>query len=152
MKTPARTIVKAGLVAGILDAIAAMGMTIIRGGKDPSVVWRYVASGVFGPEALTGGVPMVLWGLAFHFLIALLFAAFYFLIYPQLQRFITSPVAIGLLYGILIWLVMNRVVLPLSKVPSAPFDLSKAAIGMALIMIMVGLPISIIVNRHYLSR
>ncbi|MVM31345.1 DUF1440 domain-containing protein [Spirosoma sp. HMF4905] len=149
-----RTIIKAGLVAGLLDAIAAMTMTIIRGGKDPSAVWRYVASGVFGQEALTGGVPMVLWGLAFHFFIALAFAAFYYLIYPKLHRFIGSPVTIGLLYGILIWLVMNRIVLPLSNIPPPPqpFDPVRAAISMAIIMVMVGLPISLIVNRHYSSR
>lgn len=149
-----RTILWAGLVAGILDALAAMTMTIIRGGKDPLAVWRYVASGVFGPESLAGGTPMVAWGLVFHFFIALTFAALYYLIYPQLHRFISSPVAIGLLYGILIWLVMNRIVLPLSNIPAPtqPFDPARVAISMAIIMIMVGLPISLIVHRHYAGR
>ncbi|QDK78519.1 DUF1440 domain-containing protein [Spirosoma sp. KCTC 42546] len=147
-----RTIIYAGLVAGLLDAVAAMTMLIIRGGKDPAAVWRYVASGVFGKEALTGGTDMVAWGLAFHFFIALSFAAFFFLIYPQLHRYISRPVAIGLLYGILIWLVMNRIVLPLSKAPAQPFDPARAAIGMVIIMVMVGLPISLIVSRHYSGR
>lgn len=147
-----RTIIYAGLVAGILDALAAMTMLIIRGGKDPAAVWRYVASGVFGKEALVGGTDMVVWGLAFHFFIALSFAAFFFLIYPQLHRYISSPAVVGLLYGILIWVIMNRVVLPLSQTPPQPFDPAKAVIGMLIIMIMVGLPISLIVSRHYSGR
>lgn len=147
-----RTILRAGLVAGILDAIAAMTLLIIRGGKDPAAVWRYVASGIFGKEALAGGTAMVIWGLAFHFFIALSFAAFFFLIYPQLRRFINSPAVVGLLYGILVWVIMNRVVLPLSQIPAQPFDLTKAVISMLIIMVMVGLPISLIVSRHYLSQ
>ena len=147
-----RTIIWAGLVAGTLDAFAAMTTTVLRGGKDPLAVWKYVASGVFGKAALVGGPSMIAWGLVFHFFTALTFAAFFFLIYPQIHRFIHSPAIIGLLYGILVWGVMNRIVLPLSNVSIQPFDPTRAAIGMVIIMVCVGLPISLIVNRHYSDR
>ena len=147
-----RTVIWAGFVAGVLDALAAMTLFMIRGGKNPTDVWKYVASGLFEKVALTGGSDMVLWGLAFHFFIALSFALFFFLIYPRLHRLIPSPVVAGLLYGVFAWLVMNRIVLPLSNVPAAPFNLVRALIGMAIIMVMVGLPIALIINRYYRDR
>ncbi|GAB3694955.1 hypothetical protein GCM10027592_16480 [Spirosoma flavus] len=129
-----------------------MAMTMIRGGKNPLVVWPYVASGAFGPEALTGGTPMIVWGLLFHFLIALTFAGFFVLIFPAIRQYINQPAIVGLLYGVFVWLIMNRVVIPLSKLPASPFDLSRALIGMAIIMVCVGLPIALIVNRYYVAR
>ncbi|MBD2701808.1 hypothetical protein IC229_14245 [Spirosoma sp. BT702] len=147
-----RTIISAGLTAGVLDALAAMTMLMIRGGKNPLAVWSYVASAAFGQEALTGGTPMVVWGLVFHFFIALTFAGFFFLIFPAIRQYINQPVIVGLLYGIFVWLIMNRVVIPLSKLPAQPFDLSKAWIGIVIIMVFVGLPIALIVNRNYVAR
>ncbi|UFH53773.1 DUF1440 domain-containing protein [Spirosoma sp. KNUC1025] len=146
-------IIRAGLVAGTLDALAAMVMFMIRGGKNPAAVWRYVASGVFGKEALTGGTDVVVWGLIFHFLIALIWAVIFFVIYPTLCRFINNPIITGLLYGVLVWVVMNLIVLPLSHVPPVPpFDLSKALIGMVIIMVCVGLPIARITHNYYSNK
>lgn len=147
------TIVRAGLVAGTLDALGAMTTFMLRGGKNPALVWKYVASGVFGKEALAGGTDVVIWGLIFHFLIALIWAVIFFMIYPTLRRFISNPIVTGLLYGVLVWVIMNLVVLPLSHIPPAPpFDLSKALIGMSVLMICIGLPISLIVSKHYSGR
>ncbi|MBD2757597.1 DUF1440 domain-containing protein [Spirosoma validum] len=147
-----RTILRAGLIAGLLDALAAMGMFMVRGGKNPAVVWKYVASSVFGKEALTRGTGMVIWGLVFHFLIALIWASFFFVIYPALRRFIVTPAISGLLYGIFVWVVMNLVVLPLSYVTPQTFELSKVLIGSGIIMVCVGLPISLVVSKYYLGR
>ncbi|GAB3959326.1 hypothetical protein GCM10028805_55230 [Spirosoma harenae] len=150
---PIRTILLAGLATGMLDALAAMLMTIIRGGKDPLIVWKYVASGAFGKEALAGGTDMVIWGLAFHFLIALTFAALFFLIYPLLRRFIDNTVIMGLLYGIPVWVIMNLAVIPLSKIGATPsFDLSKVAIGMGILMVCIGLPNALIVGKQFGDR
>ncbi|GAB4029575.1 hypothetical protein [Spirosoma gilvum] len=149
---PISIILRAGVVAGILDALAAMIMVLVRGGKDPLVVWKYVASGALGQEALTGGSAMIVLGLAFHFFIALSFAALFYVIYPQLRRFIDSQAAMGLLYGIPIWVIMNLIVIPASKIKTAPFELSKVAIGMGILMVCVGLPIALIVSKNYADR
>lgn len=147
-----RTIIWAGLVAGTLDAIGATVVFMLRGGKDPSGIWKYVASGVFGKEAFTNGSGMALWGLFFHFSIAVTFAVFFFLMYPIIRRFFRNPVLVGLLYGILVWFVMNLIVLPLSNVTTQPFELSRVLIGMGILMVCIGLPISLIVSRQYSER
>jgi uncharacterized membrane protein YagU involved in acid resistance len=143
------TIAWAGLVAGTLDAIATVVMFLSAGGKSPIRVFQFIASGIFGKDAFVDGSLMAVWGVVIHFTIALMFAAFFFFIYPQIYRFISRPVAIGLLYGLLIWVVMNRIVLPFSNAPALPFDPTKAVIELLVLMILVGLPISLIVHKHY---
>ena len=56
-QSAASAIVLTGFIAGTLDITAACIQYYIRTGKGPANVLRYVASGVFGKEAFTGGVP-----------------------------------------------------------------------------------------------
>lgn len=147
-----RTIIQAWLIAGTLDITAAMISFMAYGNKDLARLFQYIASGIFGKEAYAGGTAMVIWGLLFHYSIALIFAIVFFAIYPSIRRFISSPVAVGLLYGILVWVVMNRIVLPLSNVALPPFNLIRAFIGMVVLMFAIGLPIALIVHKHYTDR
>jgi hypothetical protein len=57
--------------------------------------------------------------------------------------------ASGLLYGLLVWLIMNRIVLPLTKIHLAQFQWSNALIGMALLMLFIGLPVAYITDAYY---
>jgi uncharacterized membrane protein YagU involved in acid resistance len=57
------------------------------------------------------------------------------------------PIVAGLAYGVVVWLVMNLVVLPLSAVRQGPFNPAQAAVGMAMLMCCIGLPIALIVGR-----
>ena len=75
---PLKVILVAGLVAGTLDILAAFVQTYINTRKGPDIVLKYIASGVFGrKEAFGGGDSMIIWGLLFHFIIAMAFAAFF---------------------------------------------------------------------------
>jgi hypothetical protein len=147
-----RTILWAGLVAGTLDALGATIVFMLRGGKDPAGIWKFVASGIFGKEAFAGGSGMVVWGLVFHFCIAITWAIIFFQLYPTLRRLISNPVVLGLLYGIVVWLVMNLGVLPLSNVTTQPFRLSGVLIGMGVLVVCIGLPISLITHKYYSGR
>jgi hypothetical protein len=51
------------------------------------------------------------------------------------------------LYGVVVYLFMNFVVLPLSAVTRRPVPLSGRIIGMLIIIFCVGLPIAIVVRR-----
>lgn len=55
----------------------------------------------------------------------------------------------GCLYGVFIWIVMTQVVLPLSNTPKIPFNMIQAIIGINILMIAVGIPISIIIGNYY---
>ena len=142
-------IVGTALLAGTLDITAAMTNFAVSSGRNPLQVLPYVASGVFGKAAFNGSPTMLVWGLVFHFGIALAFTVFYFWLYLRLAWLGRHPVLGGLLYGIAVWLVMNRVVVPLSQVPVGPFNLTQALINAGILMLCIGLPISLLAHRYY---
>src|SRR5205085_9488017 len=75
-------ILATGLLAGTLDAIAAIVNYTINGGKLPSKIFQYIASGAVGPQAFTGGAGMIILGIVLHYTIAMSFTLFFFLIFP----------------------------------------------------------------------
>lgn len=144
-----KALLMAWLVSGMLDILAAFIQGYLMRGILPQTILRYVASGIFGSEAFTGSALMVLSGLVIHFLVAFGWALLYFLLYPRLIFLHKNPVMSGILYGALVWVMMNRVIVPLTAIPEAPFNLTNALIGMGILMLMIGLPNAFIARRYY---
>ena len=137
-----------GLIAGTLDICAAFLTAWLRRGIRPVVVLRFVASGLLGPAALSGGAKTAAVGLALHFLIATGATIVFYLASRKLRFLVERPVHFGLLYGVAVYLFMNFVVLPLSLVPRGTMTVSGFIIGLLTIMFCVGLPIALIVRRY----
>lgn len=137
----------AGLLAGTLDILAACGNFSIQTGRDPSIVLKFVASGALGPDALAGGIPIALLGLLFHFIIAFSWTTLFFIIYPKLPK--GSWILYGLIYGVVVWLLMNLVVIPLTKIQPRPFNWNSAIIGAIILMLAIGLPISYLARKYH---
>lgn len=146
------TILFAGLLAGFLDGAAASVNYYIASGNSPTRVFQYIASAVFGKKAYSGGVGMVVWGLIFHFLIALIFSGLLFLVYPVLYRLLKSKLIMGIVYGLIVWVIMNLVVVPLTNAARFPFSLKSIIIGVGILIFMVGIPIALIVHQYYAIR
>ena len=145
-----KAILLATLIAGTLDILAAIVSYTIKGGKEPVKIFYFIASGVFGKDMAYGsGSGMAVAGLLFHYMIALLFAIFLFFVYPSLKSFLKNKIVIGLLYGIFVWLVMNKIVLPLSNSPALPFNVKGAVIGALILMFCIGLPLALIIDKFY---
>jgi len=138
-----------GLLTGLLDGLAAILHFSVNGGKNPANIFKFIASGVFGKQAFSGGTIMVFWGALFHFLIALLFTAFFFLIFPKIKWLGQNKLLAGILYGIFVWVVMNCLVLPLSNTRPLPFDAGKALIAALILITCVGLPVSLMAHKYY---
>ena len=136
-----------GLIAGTLDIVAAFLTAWWRGGIGPVRVLHFISSGILGNEAYTGGAKTAILGLALHFLIATVATIAFYFASRSLFFLIERPVVAGLLYGVLIYLIMNFVVIPLSNVAQRPATVSGRVIGVLTIMLCVGLPIAIIVRR-----
>lgn len=141
-----------GFVAGMLDAVAGVIVYFIFFKLNPLQVLQFIASGVFGPSAIDGGVLMILAGIAFHFFIAYVVAVIYFFAYPKIEVLRSQKVIMGLLYGLGIWLIMNLIVLPNSNIPKGPFDFNLAVVGIIWHMVLVGLPIALFTAKHYDSK
>lgn len=140
------------LVAGIIDIILAFISAHLKSGVKPDGVLKFIASGILGKSAFRGGSGVMLTGLGLHFVIAFLFTAILFFIYPRVNWMKQNKVAAGIVYGICAWLVMNLVVLPLSKVPKIPFTVSEMLIGMSILIIAIGLPIIFFANKYYSNQ
>lgn len=106
------TIGRATLIAGGLDFLFA---SIVLSGGAVARLWQFVASGVFGRDAFSMGMAGALWGVLFHFLIMGMFSAFMFLVCTRTTLIARWTFVGGLAYGIFIWLVMNLLVVPLSR-------------------------------------
>ena len=150
MKTnnSARAIFWGGLIAGTLDLTGACVVSWLRAGVAPQRVMQSVASGLLGPDAYTGGVKTAVLGVALHFLIATTWTVVFYLASRVLGFLIEWPVTMGLLYGVIVYLFMNFVVLPRSAFRQrTPPALSGRIIGALIIMFCIGLPIALIVRR-----
>jgi hypothetical protein len=144
----AKAIILAGLLAGTLDLTTAM---IVY--KLPAIpMLKYIASGAFGKDAFNGGVTIYLMGLVFHYTIAFFWTILLFLFYPKIKRFFKNVFVIGFLYGIVIWLVMNLVVVPMTHITRGPIRFTPAIIGASILIVMIGFPVSILANKYYQAK
>jgi zinc transporter ZupT len=87
-----------------------------------------------------------------HYLIALFWTTLFYLASLKLTIARRHVVLSGLLYGLVIYLAMNLVVLPNSRVPhSHPISTASIVNGVLALMLCIGLPVSIVISR-YLTR
>jgi hypothetical protein len=141
-----RPILIATLVAGILDILSAFVFAGMSGMK-PLGVLRFVASGPFGAAATpTAGWAAV--GLAVHFAIMACMAGAYMPAASRIPALLRHPVLAGLAYGLLLWLVMYWLVMPLRF--GMPLPNTLRAVGNQLFShcILVGIPIALVARRY----
>jgi len=144
------TILWLGFLTGTLDGIAALIWNGISSGSiNATVVFKFIASAVFGPAAFKGGAEMVVAGIVFHYIIALVFSMVYYLLYPAFDKFLRSKYQVAVFYGIITWLVMNLAVVPLSKIGYHHITAKAATIGLIILIICIGLPIALITDKKY---
>jgi hypothetical protein len=151
-RLPAR-VLAAGAVVGVLDGLAAEFLNVVVLGRSTPVrVFQGVARAVLGPAAFDGGGRTFALGLALHFAVALTWAALYAAVYeriPALRRATRTgggAVAVGVVFGPLVWLVMRFAVLPLTQAATGPVR-SWVFLAMLVVhMLMVGLPIALLVR------
>jgi hypothetical protein len=140
------------LVAGTLDITYACVFSYLRRGVPPDRVLKYVASGALGSDALEGGAGAAAAGLFFHYLIAFLFTAFFFAVAARVPRVLERPLLTGALYGIGIYVVMNYVVVPLSRIGPRPTPPTIVwTTGVLVHMFLIGVPIALAARRAFPS-
>jgi hypothetical protein len=147
MITRLHPILLGGLLVGVLDILAAFVVRDAFGGVRPAAVLQGIASGMLGPAAFRGGAATAALGLLLHFLIAFVATAVYYAASRRWRVLVERAVICGLAYGMLVHIVMNQVVLPLSRVPFRPPPWPFVAAMILVHMFCVGLPISLTIRR-----
>ena len=146
-KTYVRAVLLGGLVAGALDIAFAISFAAYNG-TAPMRLLQVVASGLFGKAAFAGGVPMAAYGLALHFGISFLWAGVFMVLAWRRPLFALNPYVFGSLFGIIVFLVMRLVVLPLSAFPY-PVTFKPVATVLDLLshMLLFGVPIALAIRK-----
>ena len=145
-----RTIALATLVAGTLDILYAMALTLFYG-REVGGMLRYVASGPFPAATGMGGAGALL-GLLTHFVLMAIMAAAFVLTARQWPALVEKPILWGTAYGLITYVAMNLIVVPLRfDVPLPP---SPVAIVSQLFahIVLVGIPIALIAARPMRDR
>ena len=141
-----------GLVAGIFDILYAIISLHFRG---KSALWtlQSVATGLLGAKAFDGGVPAGLLGLVCHFTIAFGASVTYYLASKKIALLRERPVIAGAIFGVLIFLFMNWVVIPLAACPfTIPFTATVLAKGFLSHAVLIGIPIALLQKRFSGSK
>jgi hypothetical protein len=149
---PPRNAVKAvlwaWLLAGTLDISAAVIFYAHASRVQTMRLLQGIASGVLGDKAFTGAFETAMLGLALHYAIALIWTLVFLVIVRRVTGRFTNLFVVGMAYGVIVWIVMNLIVLPLSNVRHAPIYLPQAIIGAVILMFCIGLPIALTVGRY----
>jgi len=145
-----RPILIGTLLAGTLDILAAIGLTLFYG-RDPMAMLRYVGSGPF-PGATDWGTAGSILGLAVHFALMAIMATIFVLAAARLRALWQKPVLWGFLYGLATYVAMNLIVVPLRF--QTPLPPSTRAILTQLFchIVLVGIPIALVTAKHFRSR
>ena len=137
-----------GLIAGVLDITENIVFNAFRG-ITPWRIFQFIASGLFGRHSYQMGWNSVLLGVVIHFAIALTWTAVFYVAATKFRVLTRRPVLSGLIYGLVVYVVMNFVVLPLTAIPPRPAPptlVSKINAVLAL-MFCIGLPIALLVRK-----
>lgn len=150
----AKTVLATALFVGTLDLSAAMIQYYSRTGILPfRPVLYFVASGLLGKSAFSSGDVMLLAGLLIHYCIATAFTVLFFLLVAQRPFARQHRLLTGILYGALVWIIMNLVVLPVTAARPLPKTFASVTTGMGILIICIGLPLALVANtrpqRHH---
>jgi hypothetical protein len=142
-----KVIAGAALLVGTLDISDAFIFYGLRG-VSPARILQGIASGVFGRTAFSMGRRSALLGLMFHFFIAFSTTTV-FLVASRKLPIGRHPWLYGTLFGVTLYIVMNYIVLPLSKIGLRPTPpLVPLINGVAALVFCIGIPLAFIVRRY----
>lgn len=151
-KTSVGTLAKASMAAGLLAAVVEMIFVLpiqYLLGNSPAVVFQSIASGALGKRAFDEGMPAVLLGVGVHTLISLVSAALFMAAALRWGFLRRRAIVSGALYGVLAYVVMNFLVIPLSAIGFRwPRSLPLFFISLAIHMFAFGVPIALVCARH----
>lgn len=150
----AQRILLAGAITGVTDGLFAIALAVWwRKRATIEQVFQGIAGGLIGPSARNGGHATALRGVGLHFLIATIWAAVFILVALRIRwvreqlRTARGTVVVAMIYGPLVWLAMDFVVIPLSYAqhtpPTSP-GFWRLLVGHAFV---VGLPIAWVARR-----
>jgi hypothetical protein len=141
-----------GLVAGTLDIVYACTFWAVKRGVPPLRIFQSVAAGLLGKASFDGGAKTAALGLLLHYFIATSMSVTYYLVARRMPALGRRPVLLGAAYGLLLYVIMNYVVLPLSAASPAPKDPLWIGLSVAVHASLIGVPIALFARAALAAR
>jgi hypothetical protein len=141
-----QSILLGGFTAGFIDIVYPTTRAVLEG-KSPLRPWLGVASGLLGPPAHGGGAGMAVLGVFLHLLICVSAAFVFFFLVRKLPWFVRQWLAAGIVFGFGFLIVMNYVILPLSRIGKPLYAGEGFLWAIVSHILMIGLPIAFFVTR-----
>jgi uncharacterized membrane protein YagU involved in acid resistance len=152
---PATTqLVWIGCVAGSVAAVVEMIPILLIQGLllhvGPLRIFQSIASGLLGAGAYAGGFSSAVLGALLHLLISVVAGLIYAVAASRFDILLKRPVLGGIAYGVIVYLVMSYIVVPLSAVAFKPAtNPSLMAMSLAIHIMAFALPISLVCKRSF---
>src|SRR5947208_8931143 len=140
-----RTILFATVVSGSLDIVFAIILTLIFG-REVDNMLRFVASGPF-PNALEWGAAGAALGLIVHFALMAIMATIFVFAARRFPDMLQSPIKWGVIYGLVTYVAMNWIVVPLrfdAPLPPKPISIATQLFAH---VVLVGIPFALIAAK-----
>lgn len=138
-----QAILLGGLIAGTVD----IGAASLINGLNPMFIAQFIAGGLLGKAALTGGAQTAALGVGLQWAMSIVIAAIYVFASTRVRALRQQWALWGILYGIPVYFTMTYVVVPLSAWHRvAKFSLVPFAENMAAMMVF-GLIVAYFASR-----
>jgi hypothetical protein len=140
-----------GLIAGALDLTFAFVFYWPQGAT-PLRILQLIASGVLGRGSFQMGLASAALGAFFHFFISTCAAAIYYLVSLRFSFLTRRVVIAGAIFGVLMFLAMRFIVVPLSAIKPGPMKVGNAIAELCSHVFLFGIVIAYAVSRAVSRR
>jgi hypothetical protein len=137
--SPLAAVLAGGATVGVLDLLDGIIFFRLRG-VAPIRIPHSIAAGILGRAAFQGGLQTAAIGVLLHFMIATTIVLTFYVVSRRLTILLRHPIAAGILYGLVVYTVMNYVVIPLSHAGRGAFSWPVLLNGLFIHAFGVGLP------------
>jgi uncharacterized membrane protein YagU involved in acid resistance len=132
-----------GFVAGTVDIFAPALIYMVT----PMRILQAIARGVLGSASFEMGVTSAALGLVLQWFMSILIAAIFVFVATRMRVLVQRWLAAGIAYGVVVFVVMNYVVVPLSAVGKFPTFTTLTFTLNLLAMLLFGLIVSWFAQR-----
>ena len=137
-----------GFIAGTLD----IGAASVISGYNPLVILKYIAGGVLGKGSLAGGPAVAVMGLLLQWAMSIIIAAIFVLATHRRIGQTRNWPTWGIAYGVVIFVVMNYVVVPLSALHVTPHFTTYSFIANLSAMLVFGWIVAVVAKIFQTPR
>jgi uncharacterized membrane protein YagU involved in acid resistance len=146
MMNNSRTLLASALLGGLIAGTIDIGAAALINSTDIPTILKAIAAGLLGKASFEKGVEAEWLGLFLQLAMSIVIAAVFVVAAQRLQLLRRRWMGSGLAYGVIVFVVMNYVVLPLSAVGHIPHFTTAKFLENLLAMLLFGFIIAFFVR------